>query len=208
MQIEIDHIQKPRTPGELMAYVEQIRNVAQANKDERNAGNLKDGYYKQFFNEIVPLSKFAIHAYRVDDIITPVMGSQGFDAEVRNSKGKLVERVEIANCIDGEAVAAIGRRLVAHGRIDFQIVDPSAELEKEVHSLLPIIKRTAKQKSKKDYFDCTLVFNIAMTPVVVALEVFQEVLTNLIKAQLSKINFQARRVFVLLPSGAIARVDA
>jgi hypothetical protein len=207
MPVTLNAIQKPRTPGELMAYVEQIWEEARVNKNERDTGNLRTGLYKQFFDEIVPLAKFAIHAYQVDDTITPFIGSQGFDAEVRDTKGKLIERVEIASPIDGKAVAELGQRLASQGRIGFRIVDPVVELKKEFSAIFPTILGSAHKKSRKDYTDCSLVFNIALTPAITQFEGRQEELISCIKAQLASINFKAKRVFVLLPSGDVDQVN-
>jgi hypothetical protein len=204
MPLSRDQIQKPRSPGELTAFVEQVLATVNANKEERKAGQLRVGYFKEFFDEIVPLAKFAAATYPKNYSITPIMGSQGYDAEVRDITGTLVERVEIANPIDGQAVARTGRELAELGRGGFRVGNPNADLEE----LLPFVASTAKNKAAKDYSDCTVVFNITAAPPFLGSEAHHEVLIGRIKGKLTEVGFKAKRVFVILPSGVVCRVDA
>ena len=204
MPLSRDEIQLPRSPRELTAFVEQVRATAASNEEERKAGHLRIGYYKEFFDEVVPLAKFAANAYPGDHTVTPIMGSQGYDAEVRDTSGTLVDRVEIANPIDGRVVAQAGRELAALGIGGLRITDPGEEVEE----LIPIIARTAAKKAAKDYSDCTLVFNLAACPPFSGFEERHEAQIARIRVALAEAGFKAKRVFVLLPSGAVERIDA
>lgn len=196
-------IQQPRSPRELTAFVEQVRATAAASDEERKAGHLRNGYYKEFFDEVVPLAKFAAYAYPEDHTVTPILGSQGYDAEVRDANGTLVDYIEIANPIDGRTVAQTGRELAEFGIGGLRVDDPGADVEE----LIPIIARTAAKKAAKDYSDCTVVFNVSANPPFSGFEGRHQDQVARIRSTLAEAGFKARRVFVMLPSGAIERVD-
>lgn len=202
MPLSHDEIQQPRSPSALAAFVEQVRATAAANDEERKAGHLRIGYYKEFFDEVVPLAKFAAYAYPEDHTVTPIMGSQGYDAEVRDTNGTLVDHVEIANPIDGRVVAQTGRELAEFGIGGFRVDDPGEDVEE----LIPIIARTAAKKAAKDYSDCTVVFNVSACPPFSGFEERHDNQVARIRRTLAEAGFRAKRVFVMLPSGAVERV--
>ena len=108
MTLTAEDIQKPRTPDELVAFVAWVRERAKEDKELREAGHLRKGYLKEFFDEVVPLSRVAwylyqTNRYQADYKICPILGNQGYDAEVYDAQGKRVDRVEIANPFDGKA---------------------------------------------------------------------------------------------------------
>jgi hypothetical protein len=197
-------IQQPRLPGELVAFVESVRACAEEDRELRLAGHLRHGYLKEFFDEIVPLSRFAARIYPGDYTVCPILGNQGYDAEVRDAQGNLVDRVEIANPIDGRAVAIAGRQLAERGITDVQVGEPGDDLE----SVIPIILHTASKKAITDYSDATLVFNVAAFPAFEGFAERHEEQLARVRGALSAAGFRAKRVFVMLPSGAVERVDA
>jgi hypothetical protein len=204
MTLSSEEIQQPRSPSELVAFVEAVRVRATEDTETRTAGHLRIGNYKQFFDEIVPLARFAQHAYPADHTIKPILGNQGYDAEVRDARGKLVDRIEIANPIDGKSIAETGLELVQHGIGGFRLGDPGDEVE----DLIPIIARTAAKKAIKDYSDATVVFNVSGFPPFQGFEARHEEQIARIRQTLADAGFKAKRVFVLLPSGSVERIDA
>lgn len=199
-----EDIQQPRSPSQLVAFVESIRAKADVDAEERTSGHLRSGYYKEFFDEVVPLAKFAVCAYPEDHTVQPILGNQGYDAEVRDVHGKVVDRVEIANPIDGKAVAETGQELVEFGIGGFRVGDPGDDVEE----LIPIIARTAAKKAVKDYSDATVVFNVSGFPPFKGFEARYKEQIGRIRQTLSDAGFRAKRVFVMLPSGAVERIDA
>jgi hypothetical protein len=203
LTLSAEEIQQPRTPGELLAFVESVRARADDDKEFRSAGHFRHGYFKVFFDEIVPLSRFAERIYPADYTVCPILGNQGYDAEVRDSQGKLVDRVEIANPVDGRAITIAGQQLVEHGITDVQVGDPGDDLE----AMIPIILHTATKKAIKDYSDATVVFNVTACPAFKGFEGRHEEQIFRIRSALSAAGFLAKHVFVMLPSGAVERID-
>jgi hypothetical protein len=204
MPLSPAEIEQPRSPRALLAFVQSVRTRAETDAELRTAGHLREGYLKEFFDEVVPLAQFASAVYPEDHTVCPVLGNQGFDAEVRNHEGRLVERVEVANPIDGKAIAAAGRELLASGIGGFKVRDPGDDLE----DLISIIARTASKKALKDYSDATVVFNVSACPAFQGFEFRHEQQVARIRHVLATAGITAKRVFVLLPSGKVERVDA
>jgi len=202
--LSAEEIQKPRTPAKLVEFVASVR--ARANEDDelRMAGHLRRGHLKQFFDEIVPLSRFAARVYLNDYTVCPILGNQGYDAEVRDPHGQLVDRVEMANAIDGQAVAIAGRQLAERGITDVHVGEPGDDIE----AIMPILVRTAAKRAIKDYSDATVVFNVSALSAFQGFEDRHTEQVAKIQGTLSAAGFRAKRVFVLLPSGALERVDA
>ncbi|WP_395791907.1 hypothetical protein [Aquimonas sp.] len=204
MPLSPEEIQQPRTPQELLAFVESVRERAKTDDELRTAGHLRRGYLKEFFDEIVPLAKFAAAVYPESCKVSPVLGNQGFDAEVHDAEGRLLERVEIANPIDGSARASIGRELAESGIGGLRVGDPGDDFEE----LIPIIERTASKKALKDYSDAVVVFNVSACPAFKGFEARQEEQAERVRSTLSSMGFRAKRVFIMFPSGGVDRVDA
>ena len=204
MPLSAEEIQLPRTPNELFAFVESVRERAKTDGVLRTAGHLRSGYLKEFFDEIVPLSVFAVATYPDDYTVRPVLGNQGYDAEIRDAQGQLIERVEIANPVDGRSIAATGRELAANGIGGLRVGDPGDDLE----DLMPIIAHTALKKSVKDYSDATVVFNVSACPAFEGFGLRQEEQFGRIRSTLAAAGFRAKRVYVLFPGGKVERVDA
>ena len=185
-------------------FVEAVRERARTDDELRMAGHLRRGYLKEFFDEIVPLSRFAAAVYPEDHRVTPVLGNQGFDAEVRDAEGRLVERVEIANPVDGQSIAAAGRELAKSGIGGLRVGDPGDDFE----DVIPIIERTASKKALIDYSDATVVFNVSALPAFNGFEIQHDEQVARVRSALAAAGFRAKRVFIMLPSGQVERVDA
>lgn len=199
MPLTPEDIQSPRSPRELHDFVESIRERSKTDPQLRKAGHLRKGFLKEYFDEIVPLSRCATAIYPGTVKIRPVLGNQGYDAEVYDEKGELIERVEIANPIDGQEVAQTGRELAARGYGGIKVEDAGDDIER----LIPIIADTARKKSKIDYSDATVVFNISGLPPMHGFESrFRDQIAR-IKEALCSTPFDARRVFVMLPDGSV-----
>lgn len=204
MPLSAEEIQQPRTPRELFSFVESVWERAKTDEDLRIAGHLRSGYLKEFFDEIVPLAKFAVAVYPANHKVSPVLGNQGFDAEVHDAEGRLVERVEIANPVDGRSIAEAGRELAESGIGGLRVGDPGDDFE----DLIPIIERTASKKALRDYSDAAVVFNVSACPPFERFETRYEEQAERVRRTLATIGFRAKRVFIMLPSGSVERVDA
>ena len=199
-----EDIQLPRSPNQLNAFIESVRTSADIDDGERYLGHLRKGYYKEFFDEVIPLAKFAISVYSESHTVQPILGNQRYDAEVRDENGKLIDLIEIANPIDGKLVAETGRELVQSGVGGLRVGDPGEDVEE----LIPIIYHTARKKALKDYSDVTVVFNVSGLPPFNGFKEHHEAQMERVRQVLSNAGFKAKRVFVMLPSGMVERIEA
>lgn len=204
MPLSREDIEIPRTPSELRSFVRRVQDDVRSDPIELAAGNRRRGYYKEFLDEVVPLARFAAHAYDETHTIQPILGNQGYDAVVRGCGGEVVDKVEIANPIDGARVAADAILVEQRGFGEFRVGDPGDEVE----GLIPIVDRIAKKKAVKDYSDATVVFNVSALPPFKGFEGRHEEQIVRIRSALATAGLKAKRVFVLFPSGRIERIDA
>lgn len=164
---------------------------------------LKRGLYKEFLDEIEPLSQFAVLEYPDTYRLQPVLGNQGYDAVVFGANGQVVDRIEMAKPYDGATTAAVAREVVKNGWGGFRLHEPGDETE----VLIPIIERTCRKKAQKDYSDATLVFAIPALPPLAGFEARYEEQIHRIKTSLSAAGFKAKRVFMFVPPARLERVD-
>jgi len=194
MTLTAADIEQPRSPGALRRFVRAHREAVRADVDERRLGLLKRGLYKEFLDEIVPLSCFAVLAYPEDVHVLPILGNQGHDAVVLDPLGNEIDRIEVTAPSDGVADAADARRVAEHGVGTVRIGDPGDDFE----ALSEHVLRTCRSKARKDYSDCTLVIAIEPMPPFPGLESrFEEQICGLV-ADMRQVKFKARRVFLLV----------
>ncbi len=203
MPLSREDIETPRSPSELKQFVERVRESVRLNPAEREDGMLRHGYYKEFLDEVVPLSRFAIQTYPETYRVQPVLGNQGYDAIVRNADSQIVDKVEIANPIDGKAVSSVAREVAEYGISGLSVGDVGDDTE----DLISIIQCTVKKKAVKDYSDVTVVFNVAALPPYKGFETRHEAQIERIRQALSAAGFKAKRVFVLHPPERLERID-
>lgn len=87
-------IEKPRTPSALCDFISSVKAEVERNASERPAAHLKRGLYKQFVDELIPLSVFCKEHYRDDVRVQLLCGSQPFDAVVKDINGREIEKME------------------------------------------------------------------------------------------------------------------
>jgi hypothetical protein len=196
-------LETPRTPAELRAFVEHVRTSVRANRLEFELGMTKQGYYKEFVDEVEPLCNFAEVAYPADYKVKPVLGNQGFDAIVLDAQGNEIDKVEFAKPHDGAAAAANARQVVARGYSDMQVCDYT----KVLNEFIPFFEATSKAKSLKDYSGVTVVFALAAPPAIAGHEVVFERQVEYLKGIIAANKFKAKRVFLYVPYGRVQQID-
>jgi hypothetical protein len=187
-------IEQCRTPTELRSYVMKIQKNARASEDDRKAGYLRSGLYKEFFDELVPLSIFCNQYYNDDVNIKPVIGSQGYDAEIIGKDGSVLERIEIAYPIDGVKRAEENQQVVSNGASELDVYEPGEDLE----DLRKYIEGTCKKKSLKDYSDCIIIIAITHIPPDKLFENIYEEKLREIGEYVRSIKFNAKKVFLVV----------
>lgn len=188
------NIEKCRTPSELREFVREIRNDARNSAEHSKAAHLKSGLYKEFFDEIVPLSIFCSQYYKDDVKIKPILGNQGFDAEVVSECGTVLERIEITNPIDGFKRSKEGEQLVDKGITPLEEFDPGKDLDE----LRQFIENTCGKKSVKDYSDCIMIISIDYLPPHKSFRDLYEKKLLAIGGYVESTGFNAKKLFLVV----------
>jgi len=198
-----DEIGKPRTPSELREFIARVTEWALADEDETDEGILKQGVYKRYVDEVLPLNVFADLEYSDDYLIQPVKGNQGYDANVLNLSGELVERVKITVSHDGMASIADAQLLVERG---FGNASQFGDSSTQVEQLKPHIRAAAVKKSLADYSDCVLVIVADLVFLPPELRANQDAAIEDVADELRALSFKAKRVRLLVPPDRIIAI--
>jgi hypothetical protein len=198
--IKSSDIEQLRSPIELREFVTQLKKDVEADESEFKRGIQKQGLYKQFVDEIMPLSSFAILVYPKNYKIKPILGNQGYDALVFNDTGEEVDRVEITRPHDGSDRATDGRLVATQGYGQIHVGEPGDDFE----ALFSHVLSVCSSKAEKDYSDCTLVISIApMKPFKSFKEQYENQLESLV-SKIAKFEFKAKRTYLhILPDRVI-----
>ena len=188
-------IERPRTPAELRQFVADTRAQVEVDAKQLQIARRHTGLYKMFVDEIIPLSLAAEHLCAPTDRLKPVYGNQGYDVLVLDFQGKVKEKVEIAKPYDGKARAEDVRLLEQRGYGAFHIQELGAGLLEVAARIL----KTAKEKSVKDYSDCTLLIAGVISP---PFDCEIDSLTKsaeLLCEDLKRFSYIAKRVILVVP---------
>ncbi len=158
--ISVQEIEQRRSAEQLKTFVREVLERVRSDQNEFRKARKGDGLYRTFVDEVIPLSQFAHLIYPPGMLFQPVLGNQGFDVEVFDNSGKLIDRIEIAKPHDGHAEAHDNQLVEERGVGKTRVFNFGGQLDE----LVPWIARTATNKSLKDHGDCTLVFVAATYP--------------------------------------------
>lgn len=189
-------IEQRRTSDQLRAFVKEVRERVESCPEELRRAQNGEGRYREFINEVWPLSQFAHLLYPPETLFLPVLGNQGYDVEVFDEEGEPLDKIEIAKPHDGQANAENNRLLNERGFGHIRVCDFGGQLD----ALKPWIASTAEDKALKDYSDCTLVL-VALTD-----PPFDEELPTLEQQcvefahRLKQMAYRAKRAFLAVPS--------
>lgn len=187
-------IEKPRTPRGLRKFVCCRREKIRAITSERHAAMQKKGIYKEFFDEIIPLSIFALKVYPNTYKVKPILGNQGYDAIVTDTHGKFIEYIELTFPHDGQRNAEDAKLIASRDYGNIHVYSPGEDIER----LCQFIQKTCLAKAEKDYSNCTLVIVIAFLPPSKQHHRLYSQKINQVKTLVQSISFKAKRVFLLL----------
>jgi hypothetical protein len=187
-------IEKPRTPRGLRLFVRSRIRQAESDRSERHKAFLNKGLYKYFNNEIIPLSVFSLLHFRSGVLIKPVLGNQGFDAEILNDQFEIIGHIEITNPHDGVAAHRDGKLLVERGFSEINVFSPGSDLTRMFSNIF----RTCKKKSEKDYGDSILVITVNFSPPSKDFMHFYLRRSSDLQAKLREITFRAKEVHLLI----------
>jgi len=189
-------IEQCRTSIQLRNFVKEVRKRVESDPEELLRARNGEGLYREFVNEVWPLSQFAHLLYPAETLFLPVLGNQGYDVDVFDKEGESLDRIEIAKPHDGQAKAYSNRLLNERGFGHIQVCDFGGQLD----ALAPWIADTARNKSLKDYSDCTLVLVAAIEPPSnEELPTIEQRCVEVVQ-RLRRMDFRAKRAFLAVPS--------
>ena len=192
--INKEDIETERSISEFRSFVTTLKSKVSNCKKERHKGILKQGLYKEFLDEIAPLSLFCIKHYPDNHRITPIIGNQEYDAIVKNIYGNIVDYLEITSPCDGFKEAKNSKLVVGRGFGEPRYVD----LEDPLKDLFPFIINSCKKKAAKDYSNCCLIINIDFLPYLEeGIPTYKSLITKLEK-EIHKIKFKAKKVYLFI----------
>lgn len=194
--ITAEQIETARTPEDLRRFVAEVRAQVEANAQERQAGLEKRGLYKTFVDEIIPLAQAADYLCDSGHKIRPVLGNQGYDALVLDEHGNIIGKVEIGKPYDGKADADDAKMIKERGFGKFRI----GELGTGLLDIARRIIHTAKQKSLKDYSDCTLLIVGTVLPPMDGERDMLLATGDVLADALRAIHYNAKKVIFVVPA--------
>ncbi len=202
--IQSSEFERRRSPRQLREFVEGLKETVRSDDVERHLGILKRGLYKQFLEELVPLSCFAVLVYPDNYGVQAVLGNQGYDALVFDEVGREVDRVELTAPHDGRAAAQNDALVVGRGFGKVTVGNPGDDFDARVKHVLT----TCRNKAQKDYGDSTLVVTIEpLSPFAGFEDRYDRQVASLVD-QMSKIDFNSKRTFLLILPDRLEAVHA
>jgi hypothetical protein len=191
-----EQVETARTPEELRRFVAEVRAQVDANPTELQVAREKKGIYKTFVDEIIPLSQAADYLCGPEGRLKPVLGNQGYDVIVLDKNGISKGRVEIGKPYDGKAVADDAKLLKERGFGKVRV----GELGSGLLEIAARILHTAKDKSIKDYSDCTLmIVESVLPPMDIERQLLSDSADELAK-ELRGIRYNANKVIFVVPA--------
>lgn len=188
-----EQIEKQRTPKELREFVIDYIQSVKNNKNERHKAFSKKGAYKEFIDELIPLSVFSDIYYPLNDVnISLIMGNQSYDA-IAKKNNEIIDKIEITTPHDGLKNATLYKQVVMQGHSDSDFYKPGDDLKR----LIPHIINTCHKKAEKNYLECLLVISIDYLTPYPEHEYLYLSIINKIKSEINMIDFNAKNVFFL-----------
>lgn len=192
--IDASEFEQRHSPSALREFVKALNETVRRDEAERHLGILKKGLYKEYLDELLPLSCFAVLTYPDTYEVQLVLGNQGYDAVVFNEVDREVDRVEITTPHDGGAAARDAALVVERGFGKVSVGNPGDDFD----SLVEHVLSTCREKARADYGDCALVVAIKPLPAFAGFEDRCECQIAALVSQMVQIQFKAKRVFLLI----------
>lgn len=161
-------LQTPRTPTQLHSWVHDTIERIGSTPEGKSAIRLRKGLTKPLIEEVLPLGIFAINHFASASkvTITPVLGSQNYDAIVQGDEDHIIH-IEVTQAHEGENDYLRMLELERKGRVSATgtvskegtkrteikvTVEDKARLAKDIRAEeLERIREATIKKSKKDY---------------------------------------------------------
>jgi hypothetical protein len=200
MEFTKETLEQKRNPKELQSFIKKAFEYISSNENLERKARSRNGFFKEFIEEIYPLSIFCNLKYDQKNIkCCPIISNQGYDAIIENQDGSIIEHVELTWPIDGQKSSYKREQMNKIGHTELEIWDYADNAKRM--ELINIILKIAEKKSIRDYDysqGSSLVFILNTAPYfgMKTLEHQDEI--NLLLAKLRQIRFQTSLVYLLL----------
>jgi len=185
-------LEKFRTPQELKTFFDALIQKITKDRNAKKEYRLNKGIYKYIKTELYPLVFFATQHYNDNHLIRPLIGNQGYDAEIKIGN-KIVYNIELTWAVDGEKSHKIAQQLNKQGYTEVKILSENRKQKYKERCI-----KNMKKKAQKDYSDSILVIVYDTDPTFsIDSKEDQKVLEELAK-EAKTIPFKAKKVFLFL----------
>jgi hypothetical protein len=198
-----EKIQVSRTPSELKTWISNVRSAVYSNKSELKKAIKKQGLYKEFIDEITPLSEFCKERFTDSYHVKPIIGSDNYDAEISHVNGLEKHLIELTMPHDGEREANESKLAKKRGYGTPKLFAPGEEVAEQFIFAI----ETARKKSSKDYSKCILVFALPISYRFAEVQDQQIFAEDKIISEISTIKFKAKEVWVLCSNCRVVNIQ-
>lgn len=156
-ELNVDNLLKdleaPRTVSEMEAYYNKIIDTIRESRELIQLCRIRKGRFKEFFEEYVPLYKFAKSEYGYKNCkYNIVIGNQQYDGVIQGPCG--CRKIEISKYQDGYVQNRIAKELNENGAA----MTPGGDVEKLLDIYFDNFMRCVYKKKEKRYMDTDIVF--------------------------------------------------
>ena len=116
VDISEDVLERIVKTTEVEQWVSSLLKKFHKNEDSKQYYFLKKGIVKEIVDELIPLSKYSMHAYNDASVFLKFYSGskQSFDAEFIDTNNNLIERVEVTMAIDGQVKTIQAEHLIKY----------------------------------------------------------------------------------------------
>ncbi|KUO53159.1 MAG: hypothetical protein APF76_03710 [Desulfitibacter sp. BRH_c19] len=148
-------IEKPRTVEEMNLYYKEIMDKVGSNTELIKLARLRKGLFKEFYEEFIPLYKFAKSEFGVsDNRYNVVIGNQKYDGIIQGPGGSI--KIEISKYHDGYLKNKSAKELNSRGVTEVIVGDVNDAFDTYIHRFLNCVL----EKKSKNYIDTLILFVI------------------------------------------------
>jgi hypothetical protein len=187
-------LEKPRTILEAIDYIREIRN--KSNSEEKKNIRIKQGVYRKYQQEYIPMFFYALSSYNIykNIKISANTNNDNFDGLILDENNEVIEKIEISFPIEGSREHEEAAQLNKDGVTNIYHFSTD-----EANKYLELVFLKAKEKSKKDYTNNTIVITLELWPYFSLDDIDDLVKIYNLRDRLKKLSYHAKKVVLFIP---------
>jgi hypothetical protein len=187
-------IETPRTAKEMSSYYQEIIDTVGSNTELIKLSRLRKGLFKEFFEEFIPLCKFANSEFGIEGCkYNIVIGNQNYDGIIHEIAG--CRKIEISKYHDGYSQNNIAKELNVKGATEVTIGD----VDEDFKSYISYFINCITEKKRKNYIDTDFIFVIDASEIWLFIFDFnKDLLVEKIKQRIQQVFERESRVYLLI----------